>query len=205
MMRLISVLQKCDCVFVPNEGTKQSLKAMTRTDNIKVILPFARLYDTPEEDILDKGYVAIAARKYTIDSTEKWLPWALSELNIPHISVQRPSHAKYLADPKNYTDFLNHCSFVVSAKLEASTGGMSLVEAYNNGKPVLIPNSSLHGGNDIFGDRAYKYDYGSYDSLKSSLQYLWEKRPKQNLKECREFCKNFTVDALSERIYEAMK
>ena len=127
----------------------------------KVILPCTRFFE--EEKCEDNNYVAIAHRAYRWDNTDHWGRLAIEELDIPYIVSHQ--HEKFFDDSKNFKKLLTDCSFIISTKLEASTGGMSLLEAYNCGKPVLISDSQLNGANDIFGARAYKYKYGSFDHL----------------------------------------
>tara|TARA_Y100000592_G_scaffold28506_1_gene45309 strand:+ start:8014 stop:8997 length:984 start_codon:yes stop_codon:yes gene_type:complete len=198
--RLKQVCKNCDYVFVPNYGTKVSVDQYCNIKS-KVLKPFTRFFE--EKNIQDNNYVAIAQRRYVLDHTEKWLVSALKELNIPYIASY--DHETFFKDSNNFKKLLTDCSFIVSAKFEVSTGGISLLEAYNCGKPVLISDSKFNGANDIFGDRAFKFKYYSYEHLKECLNYLWKTRPKLDMEECKNFCKQFTSDAMVKRIYEVVK
>ena len=197
--RLYPVLKKCKHVLCPNFGTQQNLY---RFDiDAKIVLPFTRFWD--EHKIEDNNYVAVACRPYAIDPTDEWLIEALKSVGIPYVATYE--NEKDFDDPYNFQKLITNCSFIASAKFEASTGGMSLVEAYNCGKPVLISNSMMNGANDIFGDRAFKFQYGDFKNLQACLLHLWNNRPKLELEDCRNFCKNFTADAMAERIIEVIE
>ncbi len=58
-----------------------------------------------------------------------------------------------------------NAALLVSAVQEASTGGLTLLEGYAHGVPVLMSDSRWHGGRDYFGDRAYYFGHDSLDSL----------------------------------------
>lgn len=47
-----------------------------------------------------------------------------------------------------------NAGLLVSAVSEASTGGLTLLEGYAHGVPVLMSDSRWHGGRDYFGDQA---------------------------------------------------
>tara|TARA_R110000824_G_scaffold172434_1_gene350281 strand:- start:16586 stop:17470 length:885 start_codon:yes stop_codon:yes gene_type:complete len=63
---------------------------------------------------------------------------------------------------EDYKKAVAECSGIVSHMNELSTGGLSILEAYAIGKPVLLNGHSLHGGRDYLGGRA-RYFYGIED------------------------------------------
>lgn len=90
---------------------------------------------------------------------------------------------------------------LVSAYHEASTGGLSLLEGYALGKPVLLSDSPYQGGRDYFGDRANYFHWGSYDDLKSELLCLYENPPRVNAVEARDWVeKNYGEHAFARRL-----
>ena len=200
--RLNRTLEKCDWVLCPNEGTARMLSMYSKPKAKPIkILPFTRFFEP--ENIPDKNYVALCARPYPIDFSDSWAVKALKELEIPYI--YNHENIDFFVKKENFKQLLTSCTFIMDTKFEASTNGMSLVEAYNLGKPVLIPNSPFAGGNEMFGERAYTYKWDSYEDLKEKIKFLWEIRPKQNIADCKEFCKRFTPDAMAWRIYEAIE
>ena len=196
------VFRNCDHIFVPNEGTQNTVLSSLGIDS-EVLSPFTRFFDYPS--IKDCNYVCIAHRPYILDPTCDWGRRACRELEIPYIwNKENKGYSDFFKNKDNFERLLGECSFIVSTKFEASTGGMSLLEAHNLGKPVLTSNSRFNGATDIFGERAQYFEYNSYSDLKENLLLLWTERPKLDIVDCQEFCKNFTGDKMAQRIIEAV-
>ncbi len=73
---------------------------------------------------------------------------------------------------QEYQDAVAGCRFLVSHYYEASTGGLTLLEAYYLGKPCLISDSPWMGGRDYLGDRATYFDYNNYSHFKIKLRQM---------------------------------
>lgn len=199
--RLSTVLRYCDFVFVPNEGTRQCL-INYKVKHAEVLLPFTRLFEPEENEVSDMGYIAIVQRRYANDPTGDWIMDAADDLGITYVASYQ--NYEYFKNPEKFRKLITNCTFLASSYFEASTGGMALIEGYNCGKPVLISDSKFLGANDLFGNKAFKYKYWSYEDLLKQVKYLWENRPKLEINDCKEFCKQFKPEAMAKRIYERL-
>jgi len=74
---------------------------------------------------------------------------------------------------EEYKDKVAGCRFLVSHLDELSTGGLSLMEGYYHGKPVLLSDSPWHGGRDYFGDRAVYFNHQSDTDFKLKLSQIY--------------------------------
>ena len=193
--RLQQILKFCDIVLVPNVGTQTTLASNLSVPS-QVLLPWAPFFEY--YNIVDKRYVAFATTTYATDPTSSWGIKACKELSIPYISTA--DYPKFFVDNNNYKKLVGECSFLVNTYFEASTGGLSLLEGYNLGKPILISNSTLNGANDIFGDLAYTYEYGSFTELKIEIQRLWGLARVEDREVCQKHCQKFTAAAMAKRL-----
>ena len=76
---------------------------------------------------------------------------ACESLGIPYrMTNHEATYAKYQKEVAG-------CKFLVSHLYEASTGGLSLLEGYYLGKPVLISSSSWNGANEYFQGRGTRF------------------------------------------------
>ena len=184
-------------VFVPSEGQRYRCLqhwgvGLEKTKSIPAYAPFF------EHQTLDLDYVCDPLRAIP-DRHAGWAERACSELNIPYQHGGRGKD-KTIKDWDEYKQWIANSSFVICPWYEASTGGMSLVEAYYIGKEVLICNSPYMGAKDYFGDRA-NYFKPTYESMKESLQKMWEERPSRySLKDRRKFCERFSLENFCKNI-----
>lgn len=95
--------------------------------------------------------------------------------------------------------------FLITEYMEASTGGLTLLEGYYHGKNVLVSDSIYMGARDYFGDRAYYFKDGDREDLKRMIEYLWNLEYTPDLKERREWCKQYTIDAMVDRIINGLE
>lgn len=119
---------------------------------------------------------------------------ACQHLNIPLV---RGNHS---FTEEKYRDTILSCSFLVTEYMEASTGGLTLLEGYYHGKNVLVSDSIYMGAKDYFGDRAYYFKDGDINDFARMIHYLWNLEYTPDLEERREWCKQYTIDAMVDRI-----
>ena len=67
---------------------------------------------------------------------------------------------------EEFQKWLAEANLLLCPYYEASTGGLSLLEGFNIGKPVLVCDSPYLGAKDYFGDNAFYFKNGDYEDLK---------------------------------------
>ena len=92
------------------------------------------------------------------------------------------------------------CAFLVTEYMEASTGGLTLLEGYYHGKQVLLSDSIYQGGRDYFGDRSFYFKDGNYDDFKDKVNFLWNMEDETNLTDRRKFCKQYDIEIIVDEI-----
>lgn len=190
-----------DLVLVPSNGQKLRLKQHWNIPPEKVFIVHAYAQYFDHDKVEDKGYVCNPLREIS-DPHLGWIERACKELDIPYRHGGRKRGQTGMSWDQ-YKDFIAGASFIVCPWYEASTGGMSLLEGYNLGKEVLICRSKFMGACEYFKERANYFD-PKYDSLKRKVKILWDQRytfPSRKLEDKKEFCKNFTVESMAERLY----
>lgn len=153
----------CDQIIVPSKCTIDRTRQYTDKDAV-VVRSSVRRFD---QDITRGDYVLDAMRQYP-DPNDGIVDKACAELGLRYIRTGNN------LPWEEYKSAVANCRFLVSAHYEASTGGLSALEAYALGKPVLLSNSPRHGGVDYFGRRATYFQWNSLSSLKNQITYLWE-------------------------------
>jgi len=165
----------------------------------KSVPAYAQFFDY---EISDEDYVCDPLRSIP-DRHEGWVEKACNELNIPYNHGGRGKGSSGRTWDE-YKKFIANSSFIICPWYEASTGGMSLMEGYNIGKEILICNSPYMGAKDYFGDRA-NYFEPTYDSMKTQIKALWEKRPAgRSLEDKKEFCKQFSVSSFVKNMCDSI-
>tara|TARA_R100001163_G_scaffold12639_1_gene11825 strand:- start:48039 stop:48890 length:852 start_codon:yes stop_codon:yes gene_type:complete len=189
-----------DLVMVPSYGQVMRLNQHWGIEEARtMIVPaYAQLFDY--DDIADDGYVCDPLRDIP-DRHSGWASRACNELNIPYIRVGNTRSWE------EYQWIIAHSSFVICPWYEASTGGMSLIEAYNLGKNVLVCDSPYMGAKEYFKERAYYFD-PSYESMKQQILNMWENRGSHNedLQDRKDFCRHeFGISTMAKSIVEALE
>lgn len=119
----------------------------------------------------DSGYLYCALRTLP----DHWAPrfvQACEELNLPYrCSDHKPAH-------RDYQTLIAECRCIVNHYTEASTGGLTLLEAYALGKPVICTDSEWNGAREYFGYRATYFRHGDYAHFKEVLQRCYDDPPK---------------------------
>lgn len=157
------MLKKCREVWVPSVCTGRQTSLWWGVDNWHVILSSAPFWE--HDNVGDDGYAFCSLREVP-DLWYGMFERACEELGIPYKTTD---HA---VSKDDYRNLLARCRFIVSHYREASTGGLSLLEAYYLGKPCLISDSEWNGAKDYFGNRAMYFHGKSYDDFKYALQQM---------------------------------
>lgn len=170
------LLKQADELWVPSECTGIATTERHGLTNWHAIRSCAPTWEC--DDVSDHGYALCTLREVPDDY------WGLferccEELGIPYKMTARDiPRAEYERD-------VAHCRFIVSHLREMSTGGLSLLEAYHHGKPVLMCNSPYHGGRDYFRERATYFQHDDADDFKAKLLQMINHPPKLDRAECR--------------------
>jgi len=165
----------------------------------RVIKTFARLFDYNGK-IEDNRYIYQPMRYYKKDKNFGWLKKACLELDIPlYESLHRLSESEF-------QKIIACCSFMVTEYHEASTGGLTLIEGFRLGKPVVVSDSKYMGARDYFGDKAIYFKDNSYEDFKQTIKRTWENTPKLDLEMCKKHTDQYSLDKMinkmTKRMYE---
>jgi len=160
---------------------------------IKVIKSYVEFFDHDHNNSISRKFVFHPVRNYS-DPNYGFTERACDELNIPCI---RSNHS---LNYEEYKETILNCSFLVTEYMEASTGGLTLLEGYKHGKNVLISDSIYQGARDYFGHRAYYFKDGDYEDFKNKIKMLWELDEEIDLKDRNEFCKQFDKETIVDEI-----
>lgn len=115
----------------------------------------------------DDGYALMCLREIP----DPW--WGIFERTCEKLGIPYRC-TRHEVSYEEYQDAVAGCRFICAPLYELSTGGLSLMEAYRLGKPVLISDSEWNGGRDYFGDRACYFDHGSELDFAEALSEMYE-------------------------------
>lgn len=191
-------LHTCRDIWVPSQCTVDRTREFTgRTDSV-VIKTSVRPWD----------YAKPVTGKYAVDVMRKYpdANWDLARCHCDALMIP-------LIETRNETpweDFKTNIAesrFVISAQFEASTGGLSLMEAYWHGKPVLLSNSPRHGGVDYFGDRATYFQWDNPVLFRQALCRMYDNTPVVDIDEARtwvmqEYSEHAMASRMADRFWE---
>lgn len=164
---------------------------------ISVVRSSVRVFDT---EVISPGeYILDPVRKYP-DPNNYAVENACRDLGLPLVqSMNRLSWSEFKKT-------VGGCRFLVSAQYEASTGGLSTLEGYALGKPVLLSDSEYHGGRDYFGGRATYFRWDDPSDLKDKLTQLWDSPTVLDRDDCLSWVEeNYSNKAMAQGIAEAIK
>jgi hypothetical protein len=167
------------------------------TSKVKVVKCYTEFFEDINNISSNRDYVYHFARDYK-DPNFKFTDKACDALNIPYI---RSAHN---LDFEKYKDTILRSSFLVTEYMEASTGGLTLIEGYYHGKNILISDSTYQGARDYFGDRAYYFKDGDIEDFKSKVKMLWELKEDVDLQDRKQFCQQYTIEGMMDRIIERL-
>ena len=191
-------LEKSIEIWVPSEEvTLRTEEFFNLGSRCKRIKSFARYFDY--DDVRDGGYIFQAMRDYTSDKNFGWLRKACRELDIPLYESQ------HKLSEEEFQKKIAHCTFLCTEYHEASTGGLTLLEGYRLGKPVVVSDSIYMGARDYFGDKAIYFKDNDYEHFKQTIKDTWDATPVLDLKECVEFTNQFNVEAMVDQMIERLE
>jgi hypothetical protein len=110
----------------------------------------------------DGGYIFHPVRKYK----DPQLGWLEKFSEIHNIPVIRPEHR---LSKEEYEETVLNASLVVTEYTEASTGGLTLLEAFARGKKILFCDSEYMGANDYFPKKIEKFREGSFEDFSNKI------------------------------------
>lgn len=166
--RYADFLRKSALVIVPSSSQKLRLKEMLGIDSV-VVKTSIPVYDA---ETSDGGYVLDPVRYYYHDPNCYWVRDACAELGIPFV------HSEHGHTIEEFQKLVANCRLLTCGYIEASTGGLSLMEGLYLGKPSLVSDSPYMGARDYLGEWGNYFRYDSYADLKEKLKSLFDKPPK---------------------------
>jgi len=191
-------LKKSKEIWVPSEEvTLRTQEFFGVGARCKVIKSFARFFEY--DDVKDKRYILQAMRNYTADKNYGWLRRACTELDIPLYESQ------HTLSESEFQKVIAHCSFLCTEYHEASTGGLTLLEGYRLGKPVIVSDSIYEGARDYFDDRAIYFKDDDYEHFKQTIKDTWDNTPLLNRDDCINFTNQYNVEAMVNKMIERLE
>ena len=193
------ILRQCDELWcVSNEVILRMDEEGVDIDKCKLMKIWARFFEY-EGEVKDNRYILNPMRPYPADKNYGWLSKVCEELSIPLVSP------KHKLSEEEFQKTIAECSFLCCELHEASTGGLTLLEGLNLGKPSVISDSKYMGASDYLGDFATYFDDTSYENFKQTIRKTWENTPSLDLEQCKKFCNSHptiedNVDFMIERI-----
>lgn len=188
-------------IWVPSNEVILRLKEIYNVDptKCKVVKCYAEFFEDDKDLKFNTDHIYHSVRVYddpNLGFTEK----ACEELNLPLIK------SEHNLSFEEYKETVLKSAFLVLEYMEASTGGLTLLEGYYHGKNILLSDSIYQGGKDYFGDRAYYFKDGDFEDFTKKIKMLWDiKDDYVDLEDRKEFCKQYTIEAMTDRIIENLK
>lgn len=147
-------------------------------------------------------YIVDVMRKYP-DVNRHAVVLACMKLGIP--CVETDCNLSW----DKFKDVIAGARLLVSAYDEASTGGLTLLEGYYHGKPVLLSNSPRNGAVDYFGDRGTYFNYEDPSDLREKIEVLYNSPPQLDPLECAAWVSSLYSESrfarqIAERIHEVL-
>lgn len=191
----VDFLKRSNFLIAPSSGQALRLKELLDLDSI-VILTGIKVTDSP---ISDGRYVLDHMRWYP-EENEKWIVRACEELGIPCV------HSEHQYSDEEFKKLVANATFLACGYIEASTGGLTLVEGLWNGKTALLSNSLYMGGKDYMGEFATYFQWDDYEDCKRKLQEMWLQPPKISTKKARAFIRRSSdFGVMADKLIEAIK
>jgi len=90
---------------------------------------------------------------------------------------------------------------MVCEYMEASTGGLTLIEGLWNGKPALVANSPYQGGVEYLGPFGTYFKWDDRKDFAEKMKQMWENPPEINIPKARKYIKeNFSNEIMTKNI-----
>ena len=188
-------------IFVPSHCTVERVREYTKKE-AKVVLSSTTFWDSP---VSDGRYVVDVMRPYPGDPNNDLCQRVCNDLGIPCCKLDHE------LSQEEFHKLVAGASVLISAVQEASTGGLTLLEGYALGKPVLLAHSDRHGGVDYFGDRAHYFQWDQPGNFRDVLLTLWNASestpiPGELVAERRVWAEeNYSTEAFARRLTTAIR
>lgn len=163
-----NLLKRAREIWVPSNCAGHRTEEWWGLKNWRTILSSAPCWD--HDHVHDGGYALCTLREIP-DPRWGWFERACDELAIKYYSS---NHERTYTD---YQDLVAGCRLLCSPLYELSTGGLTLLEGYRLGKPVLLSNSPYHGGADYMGERAWYFQHDDFEQFKQELWRMYYDTP----------------------------
>lgn len=170
------LLRTAAAILVPSEFT--AFRVRERTGRYSTIIKSTvYLWEPPSVPVSLPNapaagfYVYDVMRDYPRDPARHWLRDACATEGVP---LYAPGHRLTWDE---FRTAVSGAALLVSAVDEASTGGLTLLEGYALGKPVLLNGSGRNSSVDYFGERDGVTYFGDYDDLRSKLRAAYNNPP----------------------------
>lgn len=149
-------LRAATAVLVPNRGTAYRTEQMTGRKDSRVVLAPVKLWK-PYRLMGVRGRNRLPPpREYALDVMREY-PWDKGS-TYPHKACQdigmKLVRTQTRTEWEEFKWLVANAAVLVSTCDEASTGGLTLLEGYAHGVPVVASDSELNGASEYFGDRA---------------------------------------------------
>jgi hypothetical protein len=191
-------LKKSDKIIVPSYSQKLRLKELLGLDSV-VVKAGHRMFDA---EINDKRFVLDNMRWYP-EKNERWIVDACDDLCI---SVIHPDHN---FPSELFSKTVASCTFLACGYLEASTGGLTILEGLWLGKPTLLSDSPYQGGKDYLGDWAVYFKHDDFNDCKKKLKEMFYNTPKIDIDKARKYIiDNFSYEVMTnnlEKVFNDVK
>lgn len=183
-------LKKSKLIIVPSSSQQLRLKELLGLDSV-VVKTGHKMF---EAEIKDGGFVLDHMRWYP-EPNEKWIITACDTQLIP------VHHTEHKAERKDFEKLVASCRFLACGYVEASTGGLTILEGLWLGKPTLLSNSPYQGGKDYLGDWATYFQWDDYNDCKKKVKEMFENPPKIDIQKARKYIlDNFTYEIMAKNI-----
>lgn len=162
------LLSEAEEIWVPSNCTGRRVEEWYGLTNWNRILSSVNYWDC--DSVRDDGYALCCLREIP---DPRWgiFQKTCQRLGIPY---RETLHG---VTYEEYKDAVAHCRFLVAPLYELSTGGLSLLEGYNLGKPCLISDSEWNGGRDYLGPAATYFVDGDERDFGSKLASMYVNTP----------------------------
>ena len=194
-------LKECDEIWVPSNEVILRLNEFYDIDpsKCKVIKAYAELFEADNIEVKNNNFVYHPVRQYD-DPNRGFIEKACDILDIPYLK------SEHSLSYDEYKEKVLTCSFLVLDYMEASTGGLTMIEGYYHGKNILLSDSLYQGGRDYWGDRAYYFRDGDFEDYLSKFKMLYKqsfdyKLTDEVLNERKKYVRdNYTIDVMVDNI-----
>lgn len=165
-VRYGGLLRRAREVWVPSACTGRRTEQWWGLRNWAVVLSACPWWDpAPPNAVRDGGYALCTLREIP----DPW--WGVFERCCAGLGIPFKT-TRHELDRAGYEDAVAGCRFLCAPLHELSTGGLTLLEGYRLGKPVLLSDSEWNGGRDYFGDRATYFRRGDEADFRAALRRM---------------------------------